>query len=121
MRGMITLLYVMYNFLKQAKGQCKIAFREAAHYGKADKIARDLKTPFAVVGSRFWYFGENAPTLPNELTQTTIALPDRSRRGHRVNDDPHIIKVFVSWLSQHKPGIHGYPRDLLSKVACTRS
>lgn len=99
------------NFFRAEKGQLKIAFDNASHTGKAQAIARDLKAPVAVVGHRFWYFGENAPELPEELRQTKIPLPDAYRRGHRVTDDAATIRAFTKWLDQFEPGIHGKPRD----------
>ena len=99
------------NFFSGMNGKLEIAFGNAAHVGRPDAIRRDLKTPFAVVGHKFWYFGANAPELPGQLQSTPIALPDRSRRGHRITSDPAALKTFLDWLEKWPNGIHGQPRD----------
>lgn len=100
------------NFFAVQDGTLQIMFNQAAHFGKADKIARDVKSPWAVVGKRFWYFGANAPELPTELHETKVALPDRSRRGHRITTDQDTIDIFTKWISQFPEGVNGIPRDL---------
>ena len=89
-----------------------MAFEQASHFGKTEAIRRDLKTPFSVVGHRFWYFGENAPALPSSLKESKISLPDAYRRGHRVITETHEIEEFMHWLDQWPEGVHGKPRDL---------
>lgn len=100
------------NFFALINGELQIAFANAAHAEKPQKIARDLKSPFAVVGHRFWYFGSNAPELPVDLQHTPISLPDRSRRGHRVTSNTDHVKAFSEWVNSWSSGIHGHPRDL---------
>ena len=100
------------NFFDQINGKLQIAFKNAAHAQRPKAIARDLKSPFAVVGHRFWYFGSNAPELPEDLQYTPISLPDRSRRGHRVTSDLNHVRAFTQWLNSWSCGVHGQPRDL---------
>ena len=111
------------NFFKKAGDHYKIAFNNAAHFGKEGPVSRDLKTPLSVIAKTFWYFGDNAPELPKSIIKnSTIALPDRSRRGHRVNKDPKLIESLINWLHQYPSGVHGTPRDLNKiKEACTPS
>ena len=105
------------NFFVHSNGQYRVAFNDAAHAGKPDKIARDLKSPVAVVGHRFWYFGGAAPPLPERLARAHLALTDTYRRGHRVTQDPALIRAFVKWIEKFPPGIYGSPRDLSSSAA----
>jgi hypothetical protein len=111
------------NFFKKVKGTYQMAFSNAAHFGKAGPISRDLKTPLSVIASNYWYFGENAPEVPKRFTEnSTIALPDRSRRGHRVNEDKRLISSFIKWIEKYPTGTHGGPRDKNKiKEACTPS
>ena len=99
------------NFFKLENGELVITTDRACHYGKPEKIKRDLKSPVAVLGKRFWYFGANAPRLPEELRDTRIVTGNR--RGHRYVDDAEIVAKFAEWIeSNFEPGIHGTPRDL---------
>lgn len=107
------------NFFRWGKAGYEVAFRTAAHYGNPVLIARDVKAPWAVVGHRFWYFGENAPELPKSFHHTNIVLPDRSRRGHRVIDDAALIERFVAWAERQPQGIHGRPRDAVKTTPTT--
>ena len=110
------------NFFKQnAQGDLEIAFRNAAHFGKELAIKRDLNTPLAIIGNKFWYFGENAPLLPSELHYTKLSLCDDYRRGHRVTTDENQINILTQWLSGIKTGIHGNPRDLKKTLKKLRS
>ncbi|MBI1326369.1 MAG: hypothetical protein GC136_01880 [Alphaproteobacteria bacterium] len=99
------------NFFQGTGDDLQIAFHNAAHYGKEEAIARDLKSPFTVAASTFWYFGANAPILPRSLQSTPVALPE-NRRGHRIIEDTKTIKTFARWLQQWPVGIHGPPRDI---------
>lgn len=99
------------NFFKLVNGELEITTTKACHYGKPEKIKRDLNTPVAVLGKRFWYFGANAPRLPEVLRDTRIVTGNR--RGHRYVDDPEVIAQLVAWLeANYEPGIHGQPRDV---------
>jgi hypothetical protein len=101
------------NFFVLKNGVYRVAFNDAAHAGKPVKIARDIKSPVSVIGGKFWYFGSEAPELPQSLWDTPIAIPgDAGRRGHRVTDDKKTMAEFVKWIEDFKPGIHGRPRDL---------
>ena len=99
------------NFFKPVNDGYAVAFNTASHFGRADKIAADLKMPVAVVGKRFWYFGANAPELPAALWNTKIPVPGIGRRGHRVTTDKKTTLAFVKWIESFTPGIHGAPRD----------
>lgn len=98
-------------FKKNDRGELEIAFFNAAHYGRELAIKRDLNTPIALIGDQFWYFGENAPLLPENLHYTKLSLKDDYRRGHRVTRDIDQIAMLSHWLKQFENGVHGRPRD----------
>ncbi|HEY8191172.1 MAG TPA: hypothetical protein VIG74_02015 [Alphaproteobacteria bacterium] len=104
------------NFFCFRRGHYKIAFNNAAHFGKPEKIARDLKVPLTVVSHHFWYFGGNAPELPADISRTNIVVPGKSRRGHRLNSGPSVIASFMKWIEQYPPGIHGRARDIAAPL-----
>ena len=90
---------------------------DSRHFGKPEKLARDLKSPVAVIGNAFWYFGSNAPEVPVELRDKnlTVMKPHyhAGRRGHRVTTDKKLVEGFADWLmTSYKTGVHGTPRDL---------
>lgn len=82
-----------------------------AHSHKPEKMASNLKTPYSLIAQNFWYFGENAPTIPHSLYHSKLVLGPR--RGHKVVENELDISIFHKWLIQtYKVGIHGQPRDL---------
>ncbi len=99
------------NFFSLEGTQLKITTPLAAHAGKADKIARDLRTPLAVIGHTYWYFGANAPEVPSALHQTRVV--QGNRRGHRVITDKATIKTLCDWLYTQPTGVNGPYRDTL--------
>lgn len=104
------------NFFRLERGVYRIAFNTAAHSGRPDRIARDTKAPLAVVGERFWYFGDNAPSLPRSLAATPLAVPAGSnggRRGHRVTEDPALLRAFAAWIRKYPQGVNGRARDII--------
>ncbi|MBI1363018.1 MAG: hypothetical protein GC134_03455 [Proteobacteria bacterium] len=97
------------NFFDLRAGTLQVVNTRAAHAGKADKIARDLRTPLAVIGHTFWYFGANAPEVPGKLQQSRIV--QGNRRGHRIITDAKTIKAFCDWLYAQEQGVRGPHRD----------
>lgn len=104
------------NFFQAEDDAFVIPFSCAAHYGKPDKIARNLKAPWAIIGHQFWYFGGSAPELPRPLHGSHLALAGRGRRGHRVTIDPQQIEIFKDWIKGYRPGIHSTPRDKIGTI-----
>lgn len=92
------------------------------HANQPIKIARDLRTPFALISENFWYFGGNGPDVPKKLRDRSLVVGKAhfhaGRRGHRVTDDKRVILPFIQWLENFAPmGIHGTPRDMKSAAA----
>lgn len=90
-------------------GTLAVAVPECAHANSPGRIQRDLNAPVSVVGGPFWYFGANAPHLPDGLHNTRLV--QGNRRGHRVVEGD-AVERFYTWLMAYAaPGIHGAPRD----------
>ncbi|MFM9889525.1 MAG: hypothetical protein ACKVOE_02610 [Rickettsiales bacterium] len=100
------------NFFHLKDGEYHLAFQSAAHAGKLEALAKDINPPTVLVGEKFWYFGEQAPVLPESLWEKRLALPDARRRGHRVTEDAADVEIFSDWIQQWPAGVHGKPRDL---------
>ena len=64
---------------------------------------RDIRGEKVLVSSHFWYFGEEAPQIPEELVEITI----RAGIGYKKVTDIEVIEQFISWLS------NGYNRGLI--------
>jgi len=102
------------NFFESSSSMSP-AFNSAAHYNKPEKIEADLKS-LVVVGHNFWYFGADAPELPEGLKDTKLSVFGMNgRRGHRVTTDEKTINSFCEWLYKFKQGVHSHPRDLKNK------
>lgn len=78
--------------------------RLESHYHKEDKLIKDTKYPYVFISNHFYYFGENAISLPDEL-QAVFEV----QRGI-VYKEGVLAKNFVDWLeSNNELGIHGKP------------
>src|ERR1051326_1581745 len=67
---------------------------------------RDLGGHFALIATRFWYFGAGAIPLPRDLKEL-----GQQRRGHRSNLNHRLIPRFQEWLKTlGPPGIRGQPQ-----------
>ncbi len=73
--------------------------RKSVH--NPDNIKRDLGGKSVLLSTHFFYFGEEARLLPQELKYII-------RRGqkHLVFDDSEVISKFENWLSQYLSLIH---------------
>lgn len=69
-------------------------------------INRDTSGKFVPLSKQFYYFGENAPIIPEELRQICC-----KGRDFQYNKIPEIVKMkFIQWLETNfEPGIHGDP------------
>jgi hypothetical protein len=99
-----------FNMIAPMRG-AYCTYKQGIHYGNAEKIQRNHSVPQVLVGHRFWYFGANAPQLPDQFLDTRLV--QGARRGHKVIDDAHIIDAFYKWITEtYQTGIHGPPRDI---------
>jgi hypothetical protein len=77
--------------------------RTNLHHREGD-IARDTGGKNVLVCEFFYYFGNDAPRLPDRL----IGLVKRGP-GHRCDASPEQIDALVDWLSGFTPGVLGQP------------
>ncbi|MGM8891323.1 hypothetical protein ACS8FA_10790 [Psychrobacter sp. 1Y1] len=71
-----------------------------------DHLKRDTGGQYVLVSQEFYYFGENAPKVPEDL----IELCPKSRDMEYLNRSQGVVEAFVKWLKDnHKTGIHGDP------------
>lgn len=67
---------------------------------------RDLRGEKVLVSSHFWYFGEEAPQIPEELVKKMI----RAGIGYKKVSDTDVIEHFILWLSnRYERGLIGLP------------
>ncbi|MDY0123136.1 hypothetical protein [Sulfurimonas sp.] len=69
-----------------------------------DEIDRDLKGKNVLVCESFWYFGDNAPLIPDEFSILVKKGPK-----HKINEDSEIVSKFIEWVFQFRMGIQGQP------------
>lgn len=85
--------------------------QEDSHHSLSDgqrnelNYNRDLPGKYVLISNHFWYFGQNAILLPEDL----LFLADVAR-GYRVIEDETQINSFVEWLvSSSQSGYLGQP------------
>lgn len=93
------------NFYSKRKDGTWTQHRNRFHLGEAIK-AQDTKYAKVFIGSRFWYLGRSARSIPSNLA------PLVGGRGARVNHDPILADRFRDWVqSRFSPGILDLPND----------
>lgn len=68
----------------------------------------DTQTDVVLISNEFWYFGANAPLIPEQFRgdgPSNIC----AHRGHKVNFSPGVVEGFLEWLQQHDRGCTGRP------------
>lgn len=89
-------------YFKNAAGEWQQ--RESLH--TAEHVERDLSGRNCLIGREFYYFGNNAVRLPDDLR----VVANDGHPGHRCRFEPEVVERLVAWLrGNHKPGIHGRP------------
>ena len=83
------------------------------HKGHKDD---DLGGKHVLVGSEFWYFGDQSPRIPDELMHLIHQGRNYSVHKNRKDTD---LDVLQKWLSKWKPGIHGKPIDRKNDLPAT--
>jgi hypothetical protein len=68
----------------------------------------DTQTDQVLVSNEFWYFGADAPLIPEQFRRDGL---DNicAHRGHRVNFSPGTAEGFLEWVQQHGRGCTGRP------------
>jgi hypothetical protein len=71
-----------------------------------EQMAQDTRYPWVFISDHFFYFGENAPAIPEEFTDLV-----QTRQGCTYHEG-QIVLGFIEWLERrYQPGLHGEPRD----------
>lgn len=74
----------------------------------ADAAEHDIGGRNVLVGTRFWYFGENSQSLPQALAHLTHTGVGHCVDANRQTGD---IAALERWLVQWPCGVHGEPVD----------
>lgn len=71
-----------------------------------DHKKSDVRGKYVLISKHFYYFGDNAPKIPDELIE--ICCEGRDMKWRAI---PHRVKInFIAWLeSNFSTGIHGDP------------
>ena len=78
--------------------------REEGPHGAKD-YDRDIRGKYALLSDHFYYFGKDAPTLPEHLRGMV-----KSGRGHRSVSNAPYVEPFISWVEHTYEAncIYGY-------------
>ena len=83
------------------------AQRPTLFHGTPWERTKDTRHPRVFVSEHFYYFGENAPDIPEQFSALTW-----DRQGCKCSHPEGLIQAFLAWLrTSFVPGIHGAPRD----------
>lgn len=78
------------------------------HVHGKDAAPTDLKGCNVLVSQRFWYFGDNSPSIATDLVHLFHAGIGHAVHKNRREDD---VDRLAHWLSAWRKGIHGKPVD----------
>jgi hypothetical protein len=88
--------------------------QEDSHHSSSDgstnpiNLSTDTSVDAVLVSRHFYYFGANAPDIPDSVLSN---LGYRNGRNHRVFELP-VAKHLLDWLSTFRPNfLHGEPTD----------
>lgn len=90
------------NFYSQDSDGRWRQHRNRYHLGTS-YLSKDTRRPFAFVSQQYWYFGDAALSVPEDLLSLI------GERGIRTKNSPELVHKFIAWVQQHEPGINGYP------------
>jgi hypothetical protein len=77
------------------------------YHNSTKEMEKDTNNPYVYIASEYYYFGENAVKISSKFEALI-----RDREGCKCDHDNALMSGFVSWLQRnHKPGIHGEPKD----------
>lgn len=82
--------------------------RHPSKYHKTEKnFVQDIKHPYVFIANNFYYFGRNAPSVPERFAELI-----QNRQGVKCNFSPRLIREFSYWLrGSFKLGLHANPID----------
>ncbi len=74
-------------------------------------VERDLQSKYVLISDYFWYFGENAAPLPNQLCDQIR----KNGQGYKCHFPEGLIDEFITWIEGlFPPGYYGNPRQFTS-------
>lgn len=73
---------------------------------------RDLSGENSLLGTQFYYFGENPVLLPPQFQKFV-----KKNQGHKIIDDQTLIAEFEIWISNWEIGMHADPQLLYGTLA----
>ncbi|MCY1292698.1 Nucleotide modification associated domain 2 [compost metagenome] len=77
--------------------------RRNIHHTK-DHMKNDLSGKNVLISNLYWYFGANAPDLPENLREIIKAGP-----GHKCTRSQEILNSLIAWLKSKPEGNSGVP------------
>lgn len=79
-------------------------------------LNKDTSQDAVLISDYFWYFGNKALVIPNNLQSLTF-----SGRAHKIENDQERINSLILWLeSNYERGINGRPFSLINKTSFVR-
>lgn len=79
----------------------------SSDYHDIDAMEHDLKSKNVLICQDFWYFGNKAIAVPDNLIDVI-----HYGRGHKNIDDPIFISEFLEWINAFEKGLIGRPSSL---------
>jgi hypothetical protein len=77
-------------------------------HGTPQNLVQDTRYPRVFISEHFYYFGKNAPPIPEEFGTLV-----RDRQGCKCSHPEELVNDFVEWLQvSFTRGVHGEPHDL---------
>ena len=87
--------------------------RDLNYHNTPSENHHDTQTDRVLIGSIFWYFGEKAVELPNDILD---AIGKQGRWTRKITEAKS-IRTLVCWLTDHyRIGVHGKPHDASSET-----
>lgn len=81
--------------------------RENPYHNYSNK-ENDLSCERVLVCAKFWYFGKNAPQIPEKFNSFIKKGP-----AHKIISDKNALDDFLAWINTFQTGINGRPSSLL--------
>ena len=67
---------------------------------------KDISGLYVLISKHFWYFGEDAPQIPDKFENTIVKIGI----GYKKVIDKNVINTFITWLlNNYETGYNGIP------------
>lgn len=108
MNGTLTTMFGDNFYFKDEDGNWKqqdCAHRNIDGIYNDEHMRKDTEGKNALISDLFYYFGNNAPLIPQNLADVC-----HTTRGVKKIISNDLISTFLKWLKhKYKPGLQGYP------------